>query len=509
MRRSGEKRKGAAAMLGLSAALLGWFCFFPAAQSALADNSDEDTFVDYVDYQDYQEEQDYQDYQDDGGYAEDDGIDYADTVNDEDYDMGDTYQDEDYFGDVEYYEEDYEDPAPSWDEVQQQDWQEEQPEEIPEIALVDRPLLEPASEEKLTYWQNVLALEAAAAGSDGELIMSRYIAGEMEAMGYKISAQNFHEGFLNKHGVDVPCVNIIAERGANCEDAEKRTGDILIICAHYDAKADAAAASSGEEASGEESTEADGSGEDVSAEESTEEEASAGYASTNELFAGDKSGAAVALELARIFSKEQLTTDLCFVFLSGEEDGWFGSDNFAHFLEKNGVKNIVGVLSIERAGFVFKTENLETPLASRILTVDGEQTKIGSYVQKEGLSGTLKALEEAEGAVQIEGGGDALQIEGAEGDEESGEPAEVIPGSFEELLQTGSWEYKKDTGSSEAAFAVRDYDAAAVTQVLPKEEDIPEQYRSELSDRIYPSLSELIKTTNILAAAIGQMVVSY
>ena len=149
-------------------------------------------------------------------------------------------------------------------------------------------------------------------GSDGELEVGAYIRAEMERLGYMVSEKSFHEGFLNKDRIDIPGVNIVAERGAN---SETRTDDIFVICAHYDSKTD------------------------------PEE---------GDLFANDKSGAAVLMECARLLAEKDTDVDLCFAFLSGEEDGNYGSERFAEYLaeETELAGRIRAVICVGSTGYV-------------------------------------------------------------------------------------------------------------------------------------------------------------
>ena len=163
-------------------------------------------------------------------------------------------------------------------------------------------VLEPARKDKLQEYLEELMKEESPIGSDGELLCSRYISRVMEEYGYTVSEQSFHEGFLNEDGVDAPGVNIIAERGA---DSENRTNGIFIISTHYDSK--------------------------------TKPE-------PQDPFANDKTGAAVLLEMARILSYVDTDTDICFLFLSGEEDGLYGSVNFIKSLSEENKARITGVL---------------------------------------------------------------------------------------------------------------------------------------------------------------------
>ena len=136
--------------------------------------------------------------------------------------------------------------------------------------------LDPADELSINTYLTDLEQFVSPTGSDGELLASRYIRAAMEGMGYTVTEQTFHEGFLNDDYTDVPGINLIAERGA---DSEFRTDDIIVLCAHYDSK-----------------TKPD----------------------ENDPLANDKTGTAVLLETARILSGVSSDVDVCFLFLSCE-----------------------------------------------------------------------------------------------------------------------------------------------------------------------------------------------
>ena len=160
------------------------------------------------------------------------------------------------------------------------------------------------------YLKNLLETPSPT-GSDGELLTGRYITSVMKELGYTVSEQSFHEGFLNEDLVDVPGVNLLAERGA---DSENRTSQIVLLCAHYDSKRP-------KETSGEDPLE------------------------------NDKTGAAVLLETARVLADIPTDVDLCFLFLSGEEDGNFGSQRFVEYLEAELKSDIRAVICIGPAGY--------------------------------------------------------------------------------------------------------------------------------------------------------------
>ena len=189
-------------------------------------------------------------------------------------------------------------------------------------------VLEPARKDKLQEYLEELMKEESPIGSDGELLCSRYISRVMEEYGYTVSEQSFHEGFLNEDGVDAPGVNIIAERGA---DSENRTNGIFIISTHYDSK--------------------------------TKPE-------PQDPFANDKTGAAVLLEIARILSYVDTDTDICFLFLSGEEDGLYGSVNFIKSLSEENKARITGVLYVEKVGY-------DSDYPYVLGTADGEENDVG------------------------------------------------------------------------------------------------------------------------------------
>ena len=209
------------------------------------------------------------------------------------------------------------------------------------------------------YLQNLLK-QPSPTGSDGELIISRYISETMKGLGYTVSEQTFHEGFLNESMVDVPGVNIIAERGA---DSEHRSGQIVIICAHYDSRTPAAGETAGSAAEGVTAETAGSAAEGITAETADgaaqTEAAEAGTSvrageRLSDPLENDKTGAAVLLECARILADVPSDVDLCFLFCSGEEDGNFGSLRFAEELKEDIKGDIRAVICVGPVGYKSK-----------------------------------------------------------------------------------------------------------------------------------------------------------
>ena len=170
-------------------------------------------------------------------------------------------------------------------------------------------------------------------GSDAELTMADYIRSQMENEGYTVVMQNFHEGFVDETGVDQPGVNILAERGANSKDNRKT--DIMLITTHYDSKRNP---------------------------------------SEDDPFASDKTGAACLIEAARIVARVETDTDICFLFLSGEEDGHYGASSFLETLSDENRSRIVGVIDVERVGY-----NPVTPYVMKTLT--GEENNYSQLIK--------------------------------------------------------------------------------------------------------------------------------
>jgi len=180
-------------------------------------------------------------------------------------------------------------------------------------------MLESADPARISTYLQELKKVPSPIGSDGELEIGAYIEETMRSFGYTVSKQNFHEGFLNRDYVDMPGVNIIAERGANGRLAD-RTQEIILIGCHYDSRTD------------------------------PDEE---------DPLANDKNGAAAVLECARILSMADSNVDLCFLFFSGEEDGYFGSARLVEGLSEEIRQRIKCMIYVGPVGYVLKREALQ------------------------------------------------------------------------------------------------------------------------------------------------------
>ena len=198
-----------------------------------------------------------------------------------------------------------------------------------------------ASPDRVQDYLDAMSEVDSPTGSDGELTVAAYIESRLGSMGYTVQEQAFHEGVLNEDGVDAPGINVLAERGANSRNNRKR--DIVLIVTHFDSKRSP---------------------------------------SEDDPFANDKSGAAALMETARILSEVVTDTDICFLFLSGEEDGGYGAQNFIASLSDENRSRITGVLSVERVGY-----DSDTPYVLKTLT--GEPNSLGNMVQQLGLNNDL------------------------------------------------------------------------------------------------------------------------
>ena len=197
-------------------------------------------------------------------------------------------------------------------EAEEQAREREQAEKLRALLQEAGLVLESADPDRMQdYLPSLLAVDDPT-GSDGELEIGASIRATMAGFGYTVSEQDFHEGFLNADFDDAPGINIIAERGA---DSEFRTKEIILICCHYDS---------------------------VTAPEE------------DELLKNDKSGAAVLLECARILSDADTDVDLCFLFLSGEEDGGYGSLRFAEHLEEDLKQRVRAVIYVGPVGYMYR-----------------------------------------------------------------------------------------------------------------------------------------------------------
>ena len=195
-----------------------------------------------------------------------------------------------------------------------------------------------ASRDRIQEYLDAMTEVESPTGSDGELTVASYIETKMGELGYTVQEQAFHEGVLNEDGIDAPGVNILAERGANSQTNRKK--DIFLVVTHYDSK------------------------------RSPDED---------DPFANDKSGAAALIETARILAEVVTDTDVCFLFLSGQEDGGYGAQNFFAALSEENLARISGVLSVERVGY-----DSDTPYVLKTLT--GESNSLGDIVQQLGLT---------------------------------------------------------------------------------------------------------------------------
>ena len=159
-----------------------------------------------------------------------------------------------------------------------------------------------------TYLEELKSVDSPT-GSDGELILADYIMQTLGAYGYQVSTQEFHEGFMNEDMIDVPGMNVIVERVG---DSELADGHYLLVCAHYDSKTDP---------------------------------------DPEDPFASDKTGAAVLMETARLLANIPTADNLCFLFLSGEEDGHYGSQSFVEYLPDDIKAKVDGVICLGELGY--------------------------------------------------------------------------------------------------------------------------------------------------------------
>ena len=209
-------------------------------------------------------------------------------------------------------------------------------------------LLEVADPERIRTYLEELSAVPSPIGSDGELETASYIEKMMGSFGYTISEQHFHEGFLNEDYRDMPGVSIIAERGA---DSENRTNEIVLICAHYDSK-----------------TKPD----------------------EDDPLANDKSSAAAVLECARILSTVESNVDLCFLFFSGEEDGYYGSLRLAEGLTEEIRKRIKCVIYVGSVGYRMEEEKDEQEQEAVTEAEAADETEADSETQLiDGLTFTM------------------------------------------------------------------------------------------------------------------------
>ncbi len=318
-------------------------------------------------------------------------------------------------------------------------------------------------------------------GSEGELAVAAYIETKMGELGYTVQEQAFHEGVLNEDGIDAPGVNILAERGANSQTNRKK--DIFLVVTHYDSKR----------------SPADG-----------------------DPFANDKSGAAALIETARILSEVVTDTDICFVFLSGEEDGGYGGQNFIASLSDENRSRITGVMAVERVGY-----DSDTPYVLK--TITGEANALGDIVQQLGIAndahialsedsdeddGTWvgvgqssdgyidqQTANEIAAAQSGETYGDPsveLDIEDPDGNSEDANAVDVISldeteTESEPVPMPSAWSYLKGTSPALSNFANQSFMTVAISQYIP---DLDSQSYEEtkalgLADTTVDSISQM------------------
>lgn len=316
-----------------------------------------------------------------------------------------------------------------------------------------------ANSEKVQEYLDAMTQVDSPTGSDGELTVAAYIETKMGEMGYTVQEQAFHEGVLNEEGVDAPGVNILAERGANSQKNRKK--DIFLVVTHYDSKRSPA---------------------------------------EGDPFANDKSGAAALIEAARILSEVETDTDICFLFLSGEEDGGYGAQNFIASLNEENRSRISGVLSVERVGY-----DSDTPYVLKTLT--GESNAIGDIVQQLGITNDAQLSLRAESGTQndesagtwvavgqssdgyideataaqilAEQSGDvqddhAIEIDSSDYlDDEGGDSSEEEI-NLDEAETEGApvempsaWSYLKDNSPTLSSFAGESFTTVAISQYMP------------------------------------------
>ena len=219
------------------------------------------------------------------------------------------------------------------------------------LAFLQDPYVEvePASAERIAKRLEELTRIPSVTGTDGELEIGQYIVDEMTELGYKVSSQSFHEGFLNEDMIDVPGINILAEREVNAANA---TDDILLVITHFDSKT---------------------------------------YPEEDDPLANDKTGAAVVLEAAYLLANHETVTDVCFVFLSGEEDGYYGSASFLQAIEAY-LGRVVGVICVGPSGYVKKeqTEDIEQETETDTEKEDSDFPEDGIVTEENGMNGEMQ-----------------------------------------------------------------------------------------------------------------------
>lgn len=362
----------------------------------------------------------------------------------------------------------------SLEELQAQEAAAETPQtEASQILTDEDPTLERASADMLQLYLDGLTGMASPIGSDGELEIGQYIKSAMENMGYEISEQNFHEGFLNANGVDAPGINIIVERGA---DAENRHSDILIISTHYDSKS---------------------------------------FPEEGDPFSNDKTGAAVLLEMARILSGVETDTDICFLFLSGEEDGLYGSANFVRTLGEEYNGRIAGVIDVERVGYTGDFRYV-------LKTTDQKENTLGNLLREEAASYGLADADTPEAiGLQADPGVAGNDLEShAEGNAAGQDETEA--------QNWWDWQYLADEAATQKSFADAGIMAVTVSQDTAEAENnaeenagdelkTPDEMSEETdsatadseatgnAEEVKPEITRLQQITDILASVVARI----
>ena len=277
-------------------------------------------------------------------------------------------------------------------------------------------------------------------GSDDELRAADYIAGKMKEYGYTVETQPFHEGFVDETGNDEQGLNIIAERGADSET--NRTDGIFLVVTHYDTKR---------------------------------------KKEKGDPFTADRTGACALLETARVLQNIKTDTDICFVFLSGEEDGLYGSKHFVNVLSDEMKARIRGVLDVERVGYVPETFCV-------LANSDGQDNDVTARVRQAAFSIREEAAAAVPDGIQAENetaaadGGVRAESAAEDGSQagetvaegmQAGSAADQIAADSEAETESGEqaapapWDCIKDQKLSQHSFAEAGFPAAALTQYIP------------------------------------------
>ena len=277
-------------------------------------------------------------------------------------------------------------------------------------------------------------------GSDDELRAADYIAGKMKEYGYTVETQPFHEGFVDETGNDEQGLNIIAERGADSKG--NRTDGIFLIVTHYDTKR---------------------------------------RKEKGDPFTADRTGTCALLETARVLQNMTTDTDICFVFLSGEEDGLYGSKQFVSTLSDEMKARIRGVLDVERAGYVPETFYVLANSDGQDNDVTARVRQAAFSIEEEAAAAALDGIQAENGTAAADGGvraesaaedGSQAGKTAAEGTQ-AGSAADRIAADSEAETESGEqvapapWDCIKDQKLSEHSFAEAGFPAAALTQYIP------------------------------------------